>query len=102
MPGWNLPSDRSPRGGERRGRNGRGARHRAAGRAYLPVGAALFCIGVVAATAVMEAVGGGAPTGGSISAVLIGLAVLLLVAGVVTAFTAGIRGAAAAGAGRAT
>ncbi len=48
---------------------------------------------MVAATAVMEAVGGGAPTGGSISAVLIGLAVLLLVAGVVTAFTAGIRGA---------
>lgn len=45
-------------------------------------------IGVVAATAAMEAIGGGAVTAEAISAVLIGLAVLLLLAGVVTTVTA--------------
>ena len=45
-------------------------------------------IGVVAATAAMEAIGGGVVTAEAISAVLIGLAVLLLVAGAVTTVTA--------------
>jgi MFS family permease len=45
-------------------------------------------IGVVAATAVMEAIGDGVATSESISAVLIGLAVLLLLAGVITTVTA--------------
>jgi len=44
-------------------------------------------IGVVAATAVMEAIGGGMATAQAISAVLIGLAILLLLAGVVTTVT---------------